>query len=160
MQDSLVFVECGVLAAASSYPWPHRRGGMIARCSFLPAHKQRVRIGAIVAHGYAVAVSGLEYHIPVVEQDERVGFPVGHVDQLRAIVAFRSSAVEDVPLRGHFRDESSTHRRVNQRLPLVQRRLAARQFVVVQIVARLSQFLAVSTAFEDHHLRFCQVVGL
>lgn len=159
MRDSPVFVESGVLAAASSYSRSHRCCSMIARRFFLHAHKQRVRIGAKVADGKAVADAGLEHRIPVVKQEERVDFPVGHVNQLRTIVAFRSSAVEDVPL-GQCLDEGLPRRRVDQRLPLVRRRLAARQFVVVRIVIRASQFLAVSTALEDRHLRLRQVVGL
>lgn len=121
-----MFVESGVLAAASSHSRSHRRGGMIARRFPLHAHKQRVRIGAILADGKFVVVADLEYHIPVVEHDERVGFPVGHVDQLRTIIAFRSLAVDDVPLVGRILEEDLSRRRVNQRLPLVRRPLAAR----------------------------------
>lgn len=119
-------MESGVLAAASPNSRSHRRGGMIARRFPLHAHKQRVRIGAIAAGGNFVAVLDLEYHGPVDEQDERVGFPVGHVGQLRTIIAFRSSAVDDVPLVGQSPDEGLSHRRVDQRPPLVRRLLAAR----------------------------------
>lgn len=126
---------------------------MITRWFFLLAHKQRVRIGAI---GKLANRNAVEHDTPVNEQDKRARFPVGHVTQLRTIVAFRFSAIADIPFGGQRLDEIFLRRRVNQRLPFVRRRLATWQLVAV----RLLQLLAVSATFENCHIRLRRVVGL
>jgi len=153
-----MFVESSVLAAASSHSWPHGGGGVISRRFSLHADEQRVRIGTVVADGKAIDAAGLEDRVPVVEQDERVGLPVGHVYQLRAVVAFRPTAVEDVPVCGRFRMERLPRRRVDERLPFVRRWLAARE--TTRVTVHVSQLFAVSATLEDRQPRLRRVAGL
>lgn len=122
-----MFVESGVLAAASSYTRPHRRGCVTARF-FLHANEQVGAVGTVLARGEALGAADLEHRVPVVEQDERVCFPEGHMDQLPTVVALRPHAVNDVPLERYV-DERLLRWRVNHWLPRARRRLAARQFV-------------------------------
>lgn len=150
-------METGVLAATTSHPGSHGRGSVIARRFLRHAYEQGVRIGAVVAGGEGVGVADLEHRVPIVEQNERVGLAEGHVDQLRAVVAFRPAAVDDVPVGGQLVVERLTRQREDQRLPLVRRQLAARQRVAVRVAVRPAQFLAVSAALENRQLRLRQI---
>lgn len=146
-------MESSVLAAASSYTWPHRRGGVIARF-FLHANKQVGVVRAVLTCREALRAADLEHCISVVEQDEWVCLSKGHMGQFATVVAFGSHTVDDVPIRWYV-DEFLFSRRINHWLPRARWRLAARQ--LVRIVGQSKAF-AVSTTLEDRQRRFNRVV--
>jgi len=62
-----VFVENGVVAAATSQLRLHGRGGLIALRLLRHAQEQGIRIGAIVTGGKELRVAELEHRVTVVE---------------------------------------------------------------------------------------------